>query len=405
MLKIQAPGQIFMKRLILATFITALAGEALAVGDGFDLGPLRVMPTVGLSVGYDSNVGLTADNEVDSIVTRLSPGVRVQSGDARNRFTGTAAMDLGWYESSSRDDYTDYGVTGEWLYNPLVRHAFSLDGGWRRGHDSRGTAAREGNLALLPLDPDEYDASNIGGRYRFGAPGARGRLEFEARQTFVSYQNNRQYTRFRDRDDFLVGGAFYWRLAPKTSALIRLDQIEANYDDATLDNTERHQYVGLELDATAKTSGTIMVGQVQKEFDDPARDDFSGVSWRAAVSYKPRTYSVIELSTGRETDETNGYGDYILREDIALSWSHQWSERWSTQFGLGTASDEYRGVGLFPELQGRSDDSVYYGMSGQYQLSPWLRFGAGFKAYDRDSDIPELNYQRQTLLFSLEASL
>lgn len=394
-----------MKRLILATFVTALSGQALAVGNGFDLGPLRVLPTAGLSIGYDTNVALTSDNEIDSIVTRLSPGVRVQSGDARSRFTGTASADLGWYDSSSQDDYVDYGISGEWLYNPVVRHAFTVDGGWRRGHDARGTAAREGDLALLPLNPDEYDASNIGGRYRFGAPGARGRLELEARQSFVTYKNNRQYTRFRDRDDLLVGGAFYWRLAPKTSALIRLDQLEADYDDATLDNTERHQYVGVEFDATAKTTGTIMVGQVQKDFDDPLRDDFSGFSWRAGLSYKPRTYSVIELSTGRETDETNGYGDFILRQDIALAWSHQWSERWSTQFDIGTANEDYRGVGLLPERQGRDDESTYYGVAGQYQISPWLRFGAGFKAYDRNSDIPELNYQRETLLFSLEASL
>ena len=39
----------------------------------------------------------------------------------------------------------------------------------------------EGNLALLPLDPDEYDLTNFGGKYRFGAPGARGRLELEAK--------------------------------------------------------------------------------------------------------------------------------------------------------------------------------------------------------------------------------
>ncbi|MBK8283388.1 MAG: outer membrane beta-barrel protein [Ahniella sp.] len=394
-----------MKRLTLVSVISLCSAPAFAVGDGFDMGPLRVMPSVGLSIGHDSNVALTADNEIDSIVTRLSPGVRFQGGDERSRFTGTATMDAGWYDSSSQDDYVDYGLQGEWLYSPVVRHAFTLDAGWRRGHDSRGTAAREGNLALLPLDPDEYDLTNFGGKYRFGAPGARGRLELEAKATQVNYNNNRQYTRFRDRDDALVGAAFYWRIAPKTSALVRIDQIDANYEDATLDNTEQHQYVGLEFDATAKTSGTIMVGRVDKDFDSLDREDFSGTSWRAGVAFKPRTYSVIELSTGRETDETNGFGDFILREDIALGWSHQWSERWSTQFDVGSADEEHRGLGLYPDFQGRSDDTRFYGVSGQYQFSPWLRFGAGFKSYDRNSDIPELNYQRESLLFSLEASL
>lgn len=394
-----------MKRIAFCLIPIVPAGAAHAAGNGFDLGPLRVMPTVGLSIGYDNNVALTADREVDAIVTRLSPGVRIEAGDERSKFNGTLTGDFGRFDGSSIDNYIDYGLTGEWVYSPVVRHAFSLDAGWRHGHDGRGTAAREGELALLPLDPDEYDRSEFGGRYRFGAPGARGRLEFEARHMDVGYDNNRIYTRFRDRSDVTLGGAFYWRLAPKTSAVLRLDQIEASYDDATLDNTEQHQYIGLEFDATAKTSGTLLIGRVDKDFDDPTRADFSGTSWRAGLAFKPRTYSVIELSTGRETDETNGYGDFILREDITLAWVHQWSERLSTQVDFGVADEEHRGIGILPALQGRSDDTVFYGVSSQYQALPWLRFGAGFKAYERDSDIPELNYQRESVLISVEASL
>jgi polysaccharide biosynthesis protein VpsM len=374
--------------------ISALA----AAGDGFRVGPLRVMPTAGLTLAHDSNVALTSDNEVSSFLTQFSPGVRVEAGSEFNRVAATYQMEFGRYDSSSRDNYEDQSLNLEWSWNPLVRHALVADASWARGHDERGTASREGDLALLPLDPDEFDTQGLGARYRFGAPGARGRLEFEARSTDIEYRNNRQYTVFRDRNDKLLAGGFYWRVAPKTSALVRVDQVTTDYDVSTLDSTERHYFIGLELDATARTSGTVMVGRAEKDFDDPARQDYSGASWRAGVKYKLRSYSIFELTTGRDTDETNGYGDFILRRDTTLAWMHQWSERFSSQLDVGVAHDEHR-----PSL--RTDDSSYYGVSGQYRMSPWLRLGAGYRASDRDSDISELNYNRNQLMLSIEASL
>jgi polysaccharide biosynthesis protein VpsM len=369
-----------------------------AAGDGFKVGPLRVMPTAGLTFAHDSNVALTSEDEVDSFLTLFSPGVRVEAGSEFNRFTAGYQMEIGRYDSSSLDNFNDHTFNLEWAWNPLVRHALVVDASWARRHDERGTASREGDLALLPLDPDEFDQNGFGGRYRFGAPGARGRLELEARWNDIEYRNNRQYTVFRDRAEQLLAAGFYWRLAPKTSAVVRVDHVQQDYDTATLDSTERHYLVGVEFDATARTSGSILVGRGQKRFDDPAREDFSGTSWRAGVKYKLRSYSVLELTTGRDTDETNGFGDFILRRDTTLAWLHQWSDRFSSQADIGFAHDEHR-----PSL--RTDDSAYYGLSGQYRVAPWLQLGAGYRVSERDSDISELNYNRNQLMLSVEASL
>lgn len=376
-----------------------LQASAMAeAGNGFRAGPLRVMPTAGLTFIHDSNVALTSEDEVDSFLTLFSPGVRVEAGSEINRVSATYQIDTARYDSSSIDNYTDQSLSLEWAWNPLVRHALVVDGTWARGHDGRGTAGREGDLALLPLAPDEFGQTGVGARYRFGAPGARGRLEFEARNTDIEYRNNRALTVFRDRNDQLLAAGFYWRVAPKTSALVRVDQVKSDYDLSTLDSTEHHYFVGAEFDATARTSGTVMVGRVEKNFDDPARRDFSGASWRAGLKYKLRSYSILELTTGRDTDETNGYGDFILRRDTTLAWMHQWSERFSSQLDVGMARDDHR-----PSL--RNDDSRYLGVSGQYQMSRWLRFGAGYRAFSRDSEIPELNYDRNQLTLSIEASL
>lgn len=385
-------------RLIFLLSIAVPTCAFAAAGDGFSAGPLRVMPTAGLTLAYDDNVLLTSDNEVDSFLTLFSPGVRIESGSETNLVSATYTIDTAKYDSSSLDNYTDQRLALAWEWNPFVRHALSLDATWARGHDARGTAGREGDLALLPFEPDEYDQDGVGGRYRFGAPGARGRLELEARLTDIEYRNNRQLTVFRDRNDQLLAAGFYWRVAPKTSALVRIDQVQVDYDVTTLDSTEHHYYVGVEFDATARTSGTAMIGRVDKDFDDPARLDFSGTSWRVGLKYKLRSYSILELTTGRDTDETNGFGDFILRRDTTFGWVHQWSDRFSSQVDVGVARDDHR-----PSL--RTDDTLFYGVSGQYKMARWLQFGAGYRATQRDSDISELNYDRNQLMLSIEASL
>ena len=393
-------------RLALALKKSGIAAAALLsgwsahaeLGDGFPLGALRVLPSAGLSLVHDSNVALTSNTEIDSFLMIFSPAVRVQGGTDRNHYALTAQSEIARYQSSSIDNYADYGLSAEWQYNPLTRHALGFDGSWERGHDSRGTAAREGDLALLPLDPDSYDRYGIGAKYRFGAPGARGRLEFNVHRDQIDYRNNRLFTVFRDRKDLSLGGSLYWRIAPKTSAVVSVDRVTAKYQVATLDSTEHHLLVGLDFDATARTSGGLLFGKSWKRFDDPTRPDFSGTSWRANLKYRLRSYSTLELSTSRDTDETNGFGDFILRRDVTLAWSHQWNSKLGSQVDVGQARDEHR-------PSARNDDTFFYGFSGQYHFRPWLSLGAGFRDYNRDSDIPALNYRRQQWLLSLEASL
>lgn len=367
-------------------------------GGGIAVGPFRMTPSLGLTLGYDSNVALSDTGTISSFFTRVSPGIRLDNGNERSRVSASYQGDYSHFSDSSRDNYDDHRFGLQWLYNPVLRHAFALDAQLGYLHDQRGSAAREGELGLLPLDPDEYRASSLGGKYAFGAPGARGRAEVEARAGRIEYRNNREFTAFRDRDDRFLAGTFYWRVAPKTSAVARVEQGKFDYDDATLDNTERHVLVGLEFDATAKTSGQVLFGRAKKDFDDATREDFSGTSWRMAVQYRPRTYSVVDISTGRDTDETNGFGDYILRRDWTLGWAHNWNERFRTTVDGGFANEQHR-------PSGREDDVNFYGLSADYTFRPWLRFGASWRTYDRDSDFEGLDYGRDLYMISAEASL
>jgi hypothetical protein len=368
------------------------------LGTGIGIGIGRLFPSLGITAGYDDNLTLSRRDEVSSSVLRVEPGLRLEGGDARSRVVASYEADFARYAQSSRDNYVDQRLAAAWYYNPVLRHAFALDASFGLDHDQRGTAAREGDLGLLELDPDRFRRTDVGGKYTFGSAGARGRLEVNANVGETNYRNNRELTQFRDRTDDFLAGAFFWRLAPKTSALLRVEYGGFDYDRATLDSDEVHYYAGVEFDATARTTGSLMVGGMRKHFDDPTREDFSGASWRANVEWRPRSYSIFTVTTGRETDETNGYGDFILRRDVTFGWAHNWNARFRTTVDLGMAREEQR-----PTT--REDQFTYFGIGADYVMRRWLRFGASWRGYQRDSDVGEFDYDRNVYLLSAEISL
>ncbi len=381
---------------------TALALGSTAVwadGDGVPFGSMTAYPAVGLTVGSDDNLLRTSSNEVDSFVTRLSPGVRVEHDGGATRFQASYEIEAAWYESSGSDDYVDHNLKAQLSHEPTDRSKLDVAAEFESGHDGRGTGSRQGNLAYLDLDPDEYSRWGADGKYRFGGLGAKGAIELAAGFDAKEYDNNRSYTEQFDRDSNFFGGTFFWQIQPKTSLLFEAKQTNVDYDSNSVrDSDETRFMIGATWDATAKTTGTVKVGKLEKDFDDGLVQDFDGESWEVGVAFRPRTYSVIDLSSVRETNESDGFGDYVLYQDFELGWSHEWSNRFNTAVDFTVGSADHKG-------SARDDDFSGLGVSASYKFRPWLDIGAGYNYFDRDSNDSEYSYTRNLFLISLEAHL
>ena len=164
------------------------------------------------------------------------------------------------------------------------------------------------------------------------------------------------------------------------------------------DSESTYYFVGVEWDLSARTSGRIDYGWHEKQFDDPLIEGYDGDFWRASIEWRPRTYSAFTLSTTRATEETVGYGDYILRDDISLDWTHQWATRFSTTAEIGWGNEEHR-----PGL--RDEDLFWWGISGRWHLNQYLQLGAGWQHYERESAERQFNYDRNVWIITLEGSL
>ncbi len=89
---------------------------ALAVGGGpaqADQSQPGFFATVGSQVGYDDNVGRTADNEQSSTTATLSPRLGWLGFFSKHSLLVTYAGDYGTYFSDHDLDYADHSVKGD----------------------------------------------------------------------------------------------------------------------------------------------------------------------------------------------------------------------------------------------------------------------------------------------------
>jgi hypothetical protein len=385
----------------IAVFVASLSvGAALAQQEGpafIAADPFLVYPGIDLGFGYDDNLYSSNINKKSSSLLTISPWVRAEARPGPHRFDLSFGYTAGRYGGSSEDNYDDYQL-GASMHTILSQRT---DLGMRLrhiyGHDPRGSTDR-----AFGDSPDEYTDTGFDATLGYGAPGARGRLEVNGGYTTRVYQTNRESTAANDHDTGILGGTLFWRVAPKTQLLFQGEWRPIDYDQptSTLDSDETRYYVGARWDATAATSGTAKFGVLKKDFRSDDREDFTTTSWDVGVRWSPLTYSVFDLNTTRQTEESTGLGDTIVSTRTLLTWTHSWSRRVRSQVLVGWTNDDYRGEGVT-----RDDDTGSLGLRLYYQFRRWLRFGVEYTYTDRNSNDPVFDYQRNAFSLTLSATL
>jgi hypothetical protein len=360
------------------------------------LDPVGIYPGVDLGVGHDDNLFSSDLNKKSSAYGILSPWVRVEGKPTPHRFDLAFRGDIGRYKDSSADDYEDYSLLANGQAVFSARTDLRAHAEYIYGHEPRGSTDRPS----APT-PDEFENTGAEATFGYGAPGARGRVEVNGGFYSRQYQNNRAFTVASDRDTGIVGGTFFWRVAPKSQLLVQSDLRRIDYDQptSTQDADETRFYVGARWEATALTSGTVKLGGLKRSFDTDSRQDFTTGSWEVAVRWSPLTYSVFDFSAARQTNESTGVGDVIVTNRNLVTWSHTWSSRVVSQLLGGWTRDDFRGGTT------REDDTASLGARLSYQFRRWLRFAAEYTYTQRDSNDPTVEYKRNVVFFSAGATL
>jgi len=288
------------------------------------LGSIRVYPKIVASFGSDSNVFQESTGKTSVNYWQLAPSVFADYESRGQRYEFAYKGSIRDYQSTGANANTDshqLTLAGDNVFT--VRHGL----GWRLGH-VLAEEDFESDLTRSAGKPVQYRASSADFTYRFGAPGARGRLEFDYGVSDKRYLNERITTSEFDTKVAQYGARFLARVAAQTFAFVELKNINTEYNEAVLkrDNDQKSASLGLTWRATAKTTGVLKLARVDRDYKDTDRKDLKSNTWDIVVNWAPVTYSKFVLTVGRGIGDSSDttFGDSILQDRIDLRWSHSW---------------------------------------------------------------------------------
>jgi len=391
----------FRRAAVSALIVVAPSGPVLAFEPAdIQLGDMTLTPSLRLSESYNDNFRATRDGE-SSWITTIEPTFVLGAQDRLNTYALSYRFNSRLFHSSHRDDNTDHYLSADAEMEFDSRNRLDLNAGYDRVEDAADSVSQ--------IENDKYHRYHAGGQYGFGAESARMQIELGADHEQLRYDNSGTLNADRDHDTDSLTGTVYYRLAPKTRALVEARYRDYRYDTVLqsgaqaghkLDSDSLAYLAGVTWDATARTSGTAKIGRERKDFDDPVFQDPSETIWELGVTWKPRTYSSFTLATSREIDEGGRNGENFIRDRrTELDWTHRWRSYIGTEMSLWHSNQQYANEA------NRRDRTNGAEVGMTYDLRRWLSVGLGYQYTDRNSTRDDKSFERNLYQATLKASL
>lgn len=358
---------------------------------------LTFTPTLKVGERFDDNFRAAEEGEESSWITGITPTFELSAEGRKSayRLTYSASTDI--FHSSHKDDNTDHHLNADAVLRFDARNQLKLNAGYQQVED---TAADDRDLTDgQAVENYKYTISTVGGLYTYGAESARAQVDLGADYTELRYQNSDRINAENEYDTTALHSTFYYRVAPKTRAL--LEARHSNYDYVTNDRLNSNDIAllgGLTWEATAKTSGSVKIGAEKKRFDDSDLDEESGSMWEVGVKWKPRTYSIFSLETTRELNEGDDGSSSIQSQAATLGWEHEWFQRLSSKVSYSYADEEYQDID-------RDDKIKSFNVALTYEMRRWLDVGVGYIYAENDSTAIGESYERNIYSVSVIVSL
>ena len=390
-----------------------MAGQGYLAGcgnaAGIKVGGLTVIPGLGLALGSDDNVYLTNLRRQSSTLEVLSPAAKVIAHDRDNIYSLSYRADLGRYSSASGDNYNDQTISGDADIHISPRASLKVDPELVWSHDPIGTTYGYVTPGVaLQTAANKWRNAGVKGVFSYGSENAKGKVEVEGAYHSIKYLNNRVITVAYDKAVADAGATFFYRVRPKTSLLFQAKEEKISYANPALsivpNSTQQYYMVGAKWEATAKTTGDLRVGRINKNYDASATPlpNFSGTGWTGNIGWNPETYSRVNLILSKQPEETTLPGsNYILTTSSTLGWDYDLSSRLTSHASYNQYLENFGGIGLHTRANN-------YALGVSYKMRRWLTTGLSWTNTSKSVDQQIYNaliYNRNVFMLTLLGTL
>ena len=219
-------------------------------------------------IGYDDNVFRTELDTQSDFFWNIRPTIILNGWAGKHNLGIGYEGDYRKYFEFNNSDFFDHRIFANANFDLTRKADVNVGAQIWWGHDPRGSS---GARIINPGDLDTWREHRVKVEYVYGREISRAQIIPWVEFSGIRYLNNNQSIRDYDRQDIRARGR--WRFNPRFYGLIeggfgRVDHLDAANG---LDRSESGVLVGFGWDATAKTSGEIMVGILNRDFTDPSR--------------------------------------------------------------------------------------------------------------------------------------
>ncbi|WP_024612039.1 outer membrane beta-barrel protein [Pseudoalteromonas sp. TB64] len=340
-------------KIVTPALIAVFLGASLPAFAEFKPGSLmtkdgaEITPTLQTGLSTNNNFFSTPNDEKSRLIWTIAPQVSAKIDNGPDSYTLNLGSSTSFHNKDTTDNFTQVNV-GAGLHKEFTsQHRLDIDGTADWLYEARGTGLTEG-LGSINDELVKYRQENVKANYEYGALSSKAQVALTAGFYSKEYQNFRAVSQFRDYDKSLIGITGYYNTQASTRAVLEVKQENYRYEVLQANGISRDSddikiLIGMQWDATAVTSGTFKVGYQNKDFTSALRENFSGLSWDAAVTWQPLSYSSVEVTTSRAAKDPLVEGDYIRESAYGVTWNHGWSEYLSSQAGIRYIDEQYTG--------------------------------------------------------------
>lgn len=307
----------------------------------------EITPTLQTGISSNNNFFSTPTDESSRLVWSISPNIIALIEDGPDSYKLDLGTSSSFHNKDSVDNFTQINI-GAGVHKEFTsQHRVDVNAKADWLYEPRGSGLTEG-LGNTVDELVKYQQNNILGRYEYGAQSSKAQVAFSAGFFSKQYQNFRDVSQFRDYDKSLLGVTGYYNTQAATRTFLEVKQENYRYDvlqanGISRDSNDVKVLLGIEWEATAVTSGTVKLGYQNKDFSSSQRENFSGLSWEAAVNWQPLSYSSVQLMTSRAAKDPLVQGDYIKESVYGVKWTHSWSDYLSSLASLNYIDEQYTG--------------------------------------------------------------
>ncbi|MGI9413565.1 MAG: outer membrane beta-barrel protein [Hyphomicrobiales bacterium] len=368
---------------------------------GLRSGAFIFYPSVETGIELTDNVFQSSQNERGDRGYFVAPALRIESDWVRHSLRVDASSRHLYYFGNPSEDELEVDVRADGRIDIKRSTRLDVEASYNLDQEGRGSINVPGAAAEPPNEHEfggEAVLTHDVGRFEVSVGGSAEYNLFEDVDLIGGGTLNNS-----DRNFTEIGGALRigYDVSPRIQPFVSAEYSVQRYDNRIDDNGLRRDSeqfdaeAGLRFELSPALSGTVAVGYVRREFEDPALSTIDDFTINGSLLWQPTPITSAEFTVNTDIDETGvGFSSGALVRVVGLSVNHALRDNLLLAARAQYAIRDFRGTSL-------TEETTYLAAGLTYQLNRAAALRAGYSFEKFDSSTAGSDYIENRILVSL----